>query len=53
MAMLNGRFALQALVMEPAVHEALNQKGKLLDRIGGYLDDLAGRVDVVIAASGD
>jgi hypothetical protein len=51
--LLKQRFRLKAIVMEQPVQEALNQTGKLLDRIGGQLDELARRVDVVIAASGD
>lgn len=53
-ALLAERYRLKAVVMEQRVPESfMQQKGKLVDRIRGQLDDLARRVDVVIAATGD
>ncbi|MBI3069511.1 MAG: hypothetical protein HYY79_11710 [Betaproteobacteria bacterium] len=52
-ALLEERFRLKAVVMEPPVRESPSRTGKLLDAMRGQLDDLARRVDVVIAASGD
>ena len=43
----------KAVVMEPRVHEMVNQSGNLIDRLRARLDDLAQRVDVVILGTGD
>ncbi len=51
--LLEERFRLKALVMEQPVQEIPLRDGKLLDTLGGRLDDLARRVDVVITATGD
>ncbi|MCC7487309.1 MAG: hypothetical protein IT529_20230 [Burkholderiales bacterium] len=52
-ALLEERFRLKALVMEQPVREIPLRDGKLLDTLGGRLDELAKRVDVVITATGD
>lgn len=51
--LLEERFKLKAIVMEQPVREIPLRDGKLLDTLGGRLDDLARRVDVVITATGD
>lgn len=51
--LLEERYRLKALVMEQPVREIPLRDGKLLDTLGGKLDDLARRVDVVITATGD
>ena len=51
--LLQERYRLKALVMEQPVREIPLRDGKLLDTLGGRLDDLARRVDVVITATGD
>ena len=51
--LLEERCRLKAVVMEQPVRELPLRTGKLLDAMGGQLDDLAQRVDVVITATGD
>ena len=52
-SLLNERYRLKGLVMEQPVRELPLRTGKLLDAMGGQLNDLARRVDVVITATGD
>jgi hypothetical protein len=47
------RYHVQALVMEQPARELPQRTGGLIDALGGSLDDLASRVDVVITATGD
>jgi hypothetical protein len=51
--LLSERYRLQAVVMEQPARELPQRTGGLIDAMGGSLDDLAGRVDVVITATGD
>jgi len=51
--LLQERYKLKAVVMEQPVAELPLRAGKLLDTMKDRLDSLAGRVDVIITASGD
>ena len=51
--LLSERYHLQAVVMEQPARELPQRTGGLIDALGGTLDDLASRVDVVITATGD
>jgi len=51
--LLQERYKLKAVVMEQPVTELPLRAGKLLDTMKDRLDALAGRVDVVITATGD
>ena len=51
--LLSQRYHLQAVVMEQPARELPQRTGGLIDALGGSLDDLAKRVDVVITATGD
>ncbi|MCC6532773.1 MAG: hypothetical protein IT531_09505 [Burkholderiales bacterium] len=51
-ALLQERYDVK-LVEEQPVREIPLRDGKLLDTLHGRLDDLAGRVDAVLTASGD
>jgi hypothetical protein len=51
--LLSERYCLQAVVMEQPARELPQRTGGLIDALGGTLDDLARRVDVVITATGD
>lgn len=51
--LLSERYRLQAVVMEQPVRELPQRTGGLIDALGGTLDDLATRVDVVVTATGD
>ena len=51
--LLQERFKLKAVVMEQPVRELPLRAGKLLDTVQNRLDDLVGRVDIVITATGD
>jgi hypothetical protein len=51
--LLSERYRLQAVVMEQPARELPQRTGGLIDALGGTLDDLAKRVDVVITATGD
>jgi hypothetical protein len=51
--LLSERYHVQALVMEQPARELPQRTGGLIDALGGTLDDLASRVDVVITATGD
>jgi hypothetical protein len=51
--LLSERYHVQAVVMEQPVRELPQRTGGLIDSLGGTLNDLARRVDVVITATGD
>jgi hypothetical protein len=51
--LLRERFKLKAVIEEQPVRELPIRTGKLLDTMAGKLDDLAGRADVVLTATGD
>ena len=51
--LLAERYHLQAVVMEQPVRELPQRTGGLIDALGGTLDQLAARVDVVVTATGD
>lgn len=51
--LLSERYRLQAVVMEQPARDLPQRTGGLIDALGGTLDDLARRVDVVITATGD
>jgi hypothetical protein len=51
--LLSERYHVQAVVMEQPARELPQRTGGLIDTLGGTLDDLASRVDVVITATGD
>jgi hypothetical protein len=51
--LLSERYRLQAVVMEQPARELPQRPGGLIDALGGTLDDLATRVDVVVTATGD
>lgn len=51
--LLQERYRLKGIVLEQPVRELPLRAGKLLDTMKERLDGLAGRVDVVITASGD
>ena len=51
--LLEGRFKLKAVIEEQPVRELPIRTGKLLDTMANKLDDLAGRADVVLTATGD
>jgi hypothetical protein len=51
--LLSERYHLEAVVMEQPVRELPQRTGGLIDALGATLDGLAGRVDVVITATGD
>jgi hypothetical protein len=51
--LLSERYRVQAVVMEQPVRELPQRTGGLIDALGGPLDDLARRVDVVVTATGD
>ena len=51
--LLSERYHLQAVIMEQPARELPQRTGGLIDAMGGTLDDLARRVDVVITATGD
>ena len=51
--LLSERYRLQAVVMEQPARELPQRTGGLTDALGGSLDDLARRVDVVVTATGD
>jgi hypothetical protein len=51
--LLSERYRVQAVVMEQPVRELPQRTGGLIDAMGGSLDDLARRVDVVVTATGD
>lgn len=51
--LLSERYHVQAVVIEQPARELPQRTGGLIDALGGTLDDLASRVDVVITATGD
>ena len=51
--LLQERFAVKEIVQEQPAREVPSRSGGLIDALGGLLDDMAGRVDVVITATGD
>jgi hypothetical protein len=51
--LLSERYRVQAVVMEQPARELPQRTGGLIDSLGGTLDELAKRVDVVITATGD
>lgn len=51
--LLSERYHLQALIIEQPARELPQRTGGLIDALGGTLDDLARRADVVITATGD
>ena len=51
--LLSERYHLRAVVMEQPARELPQRTGGLIDALGGTLDDLAKRVDVVVTATGD
>jgi len=52
-ALLQKRYALAELIQEQPVREVPSRSGGLIDALGGLLDDLAERADVVVTATGD
>jgi hypothetical protein len=50
---LSERYRLQAVIIEQPARELPQRTGGLIDAMGGTLDDLAKRADVVITATGD
>jgi len=52
-ALLQERYALAGLIQEQPVREVPSRSGGLIDALGGLLDDLAERADVVVTATGD
>ena len=51
--LLSERYRVQAVVMEQPARELPQRTAGLIDSLGGALDELAKRVDVVITATGD
>jgi hypothetical protein len=51
--LLSERYHVQAVVMEQPARELPQRTAGLIDALGGALDDMASRVDVVITATGD
>ena len=51
--LLSERYRVQAVVMEQPARELPQRTAGLIDPLGGSLDGLAKRVDVVITATGD
>ena len=51
--LLAERYHVQAVVMEQPVRELPQRTGGLIDALGGTLDELTRRVDVVVTATGD
>jgi hypothetical protein len=52
-ALLQERYALAGVIQEQPIREVPSRSGGLIDALGGLLDDLAHRADVVITATGD
>lgn len=50
---LAARFRVQAVLMEQPARELPQRTAGLIDALGGMLDELARRVDVVVTATGD
>jgi hypothetical protein len=51
--LLSEKYHVQAVIMEQPVRELPQRTGGLIDALGGTLDQLAARVDVVVTATGD
>ena len=51
--LLRDRYNLKVLAQEQPAREVPSRTGSLIDGLEELLDDLAGRVDVVITATGD
>jgi hypothetical protein len=51
--LLSERYRVRAVVMEQPARELPQRTGGLIDALGGALDELARRADVVITATGD
>jgi hypothetical protein len=51
--LLSERYHVKAVVMEQPARELPQRTGGLIDALGGTLDELARRVDVVVTATGD
>ena len=51
--LLSERYRVQAVIMEQPARELPQRTGGLIDALGGTLDELARRADVVITATGD
>ncbi|MCH8937737.1 MAG: hypothetical protein IIB90_18680 [Gemmatimonadetes bacterium] len=51
--LLRDRYNLKGLTQEQPAREVPSRTGALIDGLGGLLDELAGRVDVVITSTGD
>ncbi len=51
--LLSERYRLRAVVMEQPARELPQRTGGLIDSLGGTLDGLAKRVEVVVTATGD
>jgi hypothetical protein len=50
---LQQRYRIKSIVLEQPMREIPISKGRVIDGIREKLDDIASRVDVVIAATGD
>jgi hypothetical protein len=51
--LLAEKYPVRAIIMEQPARELPQRTGGLIDAMGGKLDDLAKRADVVITATGD
>ena len=51
--LLAEKYPVRSVIMEQPARELPQRTGGLIDAIGGKLDELASRVDVVITATGD
>jgi len=51
--LLSERYHLQAVIIEQPARELPQRTGGLIDALGGTLDELARRADVVVTATGD
>jgi hypothetical protein len=51
--LLSERYHLQAMIIEQPARELPQRTGGLIDALGGTLDELARRADVVVTATGD
>ena len=51
--MLQERFNIKEIIQEQPVREVPSRSGGLIDALGGLLDDLSQRADVVLTATGD
>jgi hypothetical protein len=51
--LLSERYHLQAVIIEQPARELPQRTGGLIDALGGTLDSLARRADVVVTATGD